>query len=170
MLPVVIGTNPERGDWADDCVASIRATSSRRRVYVHRDGGYELTALRAGMARFKRFVFLHDSCEVLDPAFWRIVDNAEPSWFFGGPPMYLSIYDSNQLGQAITTAPTGEEITKRAAIEWEGLLPLRLPMPTIWPEVHDGTGRFEQHHGRQNLVLENTYLRKWKGNWGQGGV
>lgn len=148
-------------------MASIRATSKRRRVLVHTDGGYEITALRTGITNFPRFLFLHDSCEVLHPDFWTIIDITTPTWLFGGPPMFLAVYDSKDLDRALEDAPYGYDITKATSIAWEGELPKRLPYPTLWPEVTDATGHIQERHGRTNLVLENRLLRKWKGNWGQ---
>lgn len=165
ITPVVVGTNPERTDWLKDCLASIRATSHHRRVLIHDKGGYEIAALRTGLANFRRFLFLHDSCEILSHEFWDIIDHSPPIWMFGGPPMYLAVYDGATLEDAIAHAP--EEMTKGSSIVWEGELPQRLSLPTLWPEVHDGTGHMEQRHGRPNLVLENEHLRKWKGSWGQ---
>lgn len=165
MIPVVIGTNPDRRDWLRDCIASIRRTSKHRRVLIHDAGGYEIAALRTGLKHFRSFLFLHDSCEVLDPDFWGIVDSTSPAWLFGGPPMYLAVYNGGLLEDAIAHAP--DTMDKINSIAWEGELPKRLDQPTIWPDVTDATGRIEERHGRPNLVLENRYLRKWKGNWGQ---
>ena len=166
MIPVVIGTNPERRNWLDDCLTSIRRTSRpRRRILVHETGGYEIAALRTGAINFRKFLFLHDSCEVLSPHFWNIIDTADPTWLFGGPPMYLGVYDGPRLERAIIDAPS--EMTKASSIAWEGELAKRLQHPVLWPDVHDGTGTITAHHGRANLVLENEHLRKWKGNWGQ---
>lgn len=167
MIPVVVGTNPERGHWLKDCIRSIRATSRHRRVHIHKTGGYELTALRAGVTRFKKFLFLHDSVEVLNPAFWEIIDTTPPAWIFGGPPMYMAVYDSAELVKALEDAPYGRDMTKVLSIYWEGELANRIQYPTLWPEVIDANGRLEEHHGRLNLVLENEFARKWKGNWGQ---
>lgn len=168
MLPVVIGTNPERRMWLTDCLKSIRATAKHRRVLIHDTGGFEITALRTGIATFDRFLFLHDSCEILTPTFWETVDNSDPAWLFGGPPMYLGIYDSINLAPAIEDAP--QVMTKQWALAWEGALPERLPMPTLWPDIIDATGRYEERHGRTNLILEKPgMLRKFKGHWGQGG-
>lgn len=167
MLPVVVGTNPDRRMWLTDCLKSIRATSKHRRVFVHRTGGFEIAALRSGIELFDRFVYLHDSCEILSPDFWEAVDNTEPAWLFGGPPMYLAVYNSADLAAAIEDAP--HTMTKQWALAWESALPERLPMPTLWPNVTDATGRYEEHHGRNNLILENGLLRKYKGHWGQGG-
>lgn len=165
VVPVVVGTNPERTHWLKDCLTSIRATTRHRRVHVHRTGGFELTALRAGVTRYRRFLFLQDSCEVLDPRFWDVIDATEPAWLFGGPPMYLGVYDSTHLEAAIRDAPANP--SKDDAIRWESELGSRLHHLTLWPDVHDGTAHHEHHHGRDNLVLQNRYLRKWKGNWGQ---
>lgn len=165
QTPVVIGTNPERGDWLNDCLRSIRATTKNRRVLIHDTGGYEISALRTGMKHFRRFLFLHDSCEVLHPDFWHTIDNSAPTWLFGGPPMYLAVYERNPLEEALTGSP--ETMDKSTSIAWEGELPKRLNYPTLWPEVTDAVGRTEDRHGRPNLVLENDFLRKWKGSWGQ---
>lgn len=159
--PVVIGSHPG-SPWLYDCLKTI---PKNRSITVHQDGGYEITALRTGLKHHRRFLFLQDSTEVLHRDFWKIIDESDPTWLFGGPPMYLAVYQGGPLEDAIDIAP--EHMTKGSSIYWEGELAKRLPMPTLWPDVHDGTARREHRHGRDNLVLENSYLRKWKGNWGQ---
>jgi hypothetical protein len=159
--PVVIGSHPD-SPWLNDCLKTI---PTDRPVEVHRTGGYEIAALRTGILHFDRFLFLQDSCEVLDPAFWNIIDNTTPTWLFGGPPMYLGVYHRNDLEQAIGDAP--QVMDKAGSIAWEGALPKRLNYGCLWPEVSDATGRHEDRNGRLNLVLENNLLRKWKGSWGQ---
>lgn len=160
-IPLVIGSHPG-SPWINDW-----PRFGPRRVHIHRDGGYELTALRAAVDRYPRFIYLQDSCEVLSPAFWTTIDAlTEPTWIFGPPGMYLGVYDSAELRPVLDQAPT--HVDKRTSIEWEGLIRDRLPHPTIWGEVTDAVGRMEERHGRMNLVLENQFLRKFKGNWGQG--
>lgn len=165
MIPVVIGTNPGRRPWLNDCLTSIRATTKRRRVFVHRTGGYELAALRAGTTRFKKFLYLHDSVEILHKDFWETIDAALPSWLFGAPHMYLAVYNTSDLISALAEAP--QTLTKADSIAWESELGTRIRYPILWPDVIDTTGRYEERHGRTNLVLENELIRKWKGNWGQ---
>ena len=161
MIPVVIGSHPD-SPWLADCLKTI---PNNRPVTIHHEGGYEIAALRTAIRHHDKFLFLQDSCEVLNPAFWNIIDNTTPTWLFGGPPMYLGVYHRNALEQAITDAP--EAMDKAGSIAWEGALPKRLNHGCLWPEVTDATGRLEERHGRTNLVLENRYLRKFKGNWGQ---
>lgn len=166
MIPVVIGTHPERTAWLDDCLTSIKATSKpRRRIYVHRDGGYESAALRAGAARFKRFLFLHDSVTILHADFWTTVDASGPAWLAGPPHMQLGIYDSATV---LPLLPT-HDLTKTESIYWESHLPTLLPaQPMLWPDVTDATAlRHDQRHGRENKVLGNHLWTKHKGHWGQ---
>lgn len=166
MLPVVLGTHPDRSVWLRDSLRSIRSTTRHRRVLVHEPGGFEIAALRSGAARFKRFLYVQDSCEILTQDFWHIIDAlTEPAWLFGPPGMYLGVYNSRDLIPVLEQAPT--TIDKQTSIHWEGRIRELLPYPTLWPEVTDATGTFEERHGRMNLVLRNELLAKWKGNWGQ---
>lgn len=167
MIPVVVGTNPSRHEWMQDCVRSIRETSRYRRVLIHRSGGFEVAALRTGIQNFPRFLLLHDSVTILSPDFWNVIDSTDgPAWLTGGPPMHLGIHDSAQLRPILETYPA--EIDKRASIFTEGDLPSRVNYATIWPEINDATAlRMEHRHGRDNLVLGNDLFEKHKGNWGQ---
>jgi hypothetical protein len=160
VLPVVIGTHPERPHWLEDCLNSIHRTT-KRRVLIHEAGGYEIAALRTGFARFDRFLFLQDSVTILSPEFWLIVDARKgPAWLSGWPPMFLGIWDAS--GRAvIETLPTTQ--TKEDSIRLEADIPELLKWPTIWPEVTDHTAlRREIRHGRHNLVVGNRYWEKAK--------
>lgn len=163
MLPVVIGTHPERLSWLNDCLNSIRKTT-KRPVVVHEAGGYEIAALRTGYARFDRFIFLQDSVTILSPAFWTIVDSRRgPAWLTGWPPMFLGIWDASAK-PLIDSLP--EQQTKADSIALEASIPAQLGWSTIWPEVTDGTAlRHEHRHGRRNLVLGNRYFEKAKATW-----
>lgn len=166
LTPVVVGTHPDRTDWLDDCLASIRATSTKRRkILVHETGGYEPAGILTGCATYNRFLYIHDSVTILSKDFWQTIDNSGPAWLAGHPPMFLAIYDAHTVAPLM---PTGK-VSKREAISLESNLPSALTMPTIWPDVSDATAlRHEVKHGRDNLVLGNDYFLKHKGNWGQG--
>lgn len=160
MIPTVIGSNPE-SVWLRDC---LRTIPHYRTIHIHREGGYELSALRAGCTRFDRFLFLQDSTEILHPLFWNTIDTLETSAFlFGWPGMYLGVYDRTTLRPLLDQAPT--HVDKDTSIGWEHRTRHHLAYPTLWPEVTDATGRIEHRHGRRNMVLENGMLRKWKGTW-----
>ncbi len=161
LTPVVIGTNPERGHWLADCLATM---PSDRDVLVHDTGGYEIAALRTGCAQYPRFLFLHDSVTITDPAFWDVIDTSGPAWLTGGPPMYLGIHERDQLAPVLARYPA--VIDKEEAIRLEVDLPLHVNYDTIWPNVTDRTALgTEQRHGRLNLLVGNAYFVKRKGTF-----
>lgn len=159
MLPVVVGTNPSRTEWLNDCLNSI-VTTCDWPIWVHHDGGYEPTALREACGRFDRFLFLQDSVTILAPEFWTHIH--EPAWLAGWPPMYLAVYDSAELAPHL---PKGT-VTKEHSIQLEAQLPTLLNMPTLWPNIRDANAlRTEYRHGRDNLILGNHLFEKAKGTW-----
>jgi hypothetical protein len=165
MIPVVIGTNPERSDWLRDCLTSIKATDPRHHpITVHSQGGYEPAALRTGTNLHERFLFLQDSCTILRPEFWDVIDDTEgPAWLAGYPPMHLAIHDSAQLRLLLPD----HAVTKDESISMEIGWPRQLNYNTIWPDITDANHlRKEHRHGRDNLVLGNDLFEKHKGTWG----
>ena len=38
-------------------------------------------------------------------------------------------------------------------------------VPVLFPELTDSAGVMRERFGRENLLLENSYFRKWKGTW-----
>ena len=162
MLPVVIGTNPERTEWLADCVASIKATTERPFI-IHRHGGYEIAALRTATTHFDRFLFIHDSVTILSPLFWGHIDARQGSaWLSGWPSMFMGIWDTETLQPYLDEIP--DRVSKEATIALEADLHARFDYSTIWPEVRDGTAKRREHrHGRDNLVLGNELWEKHKG-------
>lgn len=165
MIPVVIGTNPERSDWLEDCLTSVMETSTRpRQVVIHAEGGYEPAALRTGTEHFEWFLFLQDSCAILSPEFWDVVDNVEgAAWLAGYPPMQLGIHESAQLRPLLPDHAVSKEESISMEIGW----PRYLNYSTLWPDVTDANHlRMEERHGRLNMVLGNGLFEKYKATWG----
>lgn len=163
MLPVVVGTHPERPHWLQDCLTSIHKTT-KRPVVIHETGGYEIAAIRTGYQHFDRFLFLQDSVTILAPEFWTIVDARRgPAWLSGWPPMFLGIWDLTAK-PLIDSLP--DQQSKEDSIQLEASIPGQLGWSTIWPEVTDGTAlRNETRHGRHNLVVGNRFFEKAKATW-----
>jgi hypothetical protein len=157
VLPVVVGSHPN-SPWLEECVDSIRATT-KRRLLIHYDGGYEPAALRFGCSQVPRFVFIQDSVRILSPKFWEAI-GTEPAWLSGWPPMFMGIHESAQLLPHLPTGPVSKEDT----IMLEAHLGTALGYRTIWPQITDHTAlRTEHLHGRDNLVLGNRLWEKFKG-------
>lgn len=161
LTPVVVGTNPERSGWLAECLATI---PDDRPLLIHDAGGYEIAALRTGCAHYPRFLYLHDSVTITDPAFWDVIDASGPAWLAGLPPMYLGVHDTAQLAPVLARYP--DVVDKETSIRLEFDLPLHVNYDTIWPDVTDRTAfGTEERHGRLNLLVGNSYFVKRKGTW-----
>lgn len=162
MLPVLVGSHPN-SPWLEECLQSIRDTTSTT-VVVHTAGGHEPHALSvAASFRFDRFLFLQDSTKILSPEFWDAIEAQDgPCWLFGHPPMFMAVYDVEDILPLVSSRPLSKAEAIATEVEW----PAELNYPSVWPEVRDATAlRREQKHGRDNLVLGNDHIEKWKGTW-----
>ena len=123
---------------------------------------WEIEHLAYAARCFDRFVFVKESARILDPeAFFAKVDGSGPAWLMGRPSCYMAVYDSARLRKVL---PPARGFDKEASIVWESRLHQLLPMPTIWPEISDRNAlRIEQVDGRDELVIGNAVLEKWKG-------
>jgi hypothetical protein len=175
IVPVVVSTGDGRGHWVADCLRSI--TRGNVTVCLSRTGG-ELGAIRMihEGTHWSRWLLLQDSCEVLDNALFDLVDATTGSLLIAPrPSMYLAVYEREILDRiGIPDVPAGADraVAIRHETEWmdqyeDAHRQLRGgSVPVLFPDFTDANApRREHRHGRINLVLENTYLRKYKGTW-----
>lgn len=170
MIPIVIGTTPSREMWLSDCLASIK-----RDVIVVSDFNFELGKIdwMVRNTNFDKFLLLQDSVVVKDDSFFdkifafegSVSINQCPSWYGS----YMGIFERQPLIDSQYPLPK----TKREAVlfEWQWTpkyCKAAGSVVVMFPEFRDqnATG-IVMRHGRENLVLENEYLIKYKGNWGQ---
>lgn len=173
MTPVVVSTGLGRGPWVAQCLDSIH----RGDVTVFRsDSGGELGAIRGiwEHTRWPRWLMLQDSVEVVDQAFFDLVDKtAGPALVAPHPSMYLAIYERVVLDSI--DIPVITDGCRERAIELETVFmdayvtaaqAMGHEVPVLCPTLTDRhAARQEHRHGRLNLVLECQHLRKWKGTW-----
>lgn len=186
-VPIVVSTGQDRTDWLRDCLASI--TRERVTIVRPRTGG-ELAAIRMvyDSTHWPRWVMVQDSCVVLDDALWDMVDCVTgPALLVPRPCMYMAVYDRRVLDMMSRAAEleygtpdalwpdVAAGVDRAAAIDWETKWmdqyvataeSMDLAVPVLMPDFTDASAqRTEFHNGRLNLVLENRFLRKYKGTW-----
>lgn len=170
MIPIVIGTTPGREMWLSDCLASIK-----RDVIVISDFTFELGKIdwMIKNTNFDRFLFLQDSIVIKDDLFFdkifsfegSVSVNIDPTWYGS----YMGIWERKPLLDAKYPLPK----TKKESVlfEWQWTPQYAMAAGTVtvmFPELSDKNNKgFEIRHGRENMILENDYLIKYKGNWGQ---
>jgi hypothetical protein len=166
---IVIATTPGRENWLAQCLASIK-----RPVLVLSDFTFELGKINwvFNNTTIERFFFLQDSVVIKDERLFDLLDenasialSSDPS-IYG---MYLGIYEREHLAKIDIPIP----VSKREAIDFEiswttkycqAAKNVRIAFPDLADRNAD---RKEIVFGRENLVLENDFLIKYKGNWGQ---
>lgn len=168
---VVVASTPGREAWLQECLASIE----REVVVLRQAGTWELGKIKwlYENTSFDRFLFLHDSVIVKDQRFFDKMFEHPGSVSVTNDPgifgMYMGIYTREHLSRVELYSPVTQRDSIRAEVEWTARYAAFAGggIPVVFPELRDSTNRgFVEHHGRLNMVLENDYLRKFKGTWG----
>jgi len=110
---------------------------------------------------------LNESMIVKDNDIWRLIFEEH-----SGKSVMLGVDYSMFIGKYLTEyiLPFPDVKTKRDDVllgedQWcRGYS--RLPIEHIQIDpLHDTYQVFEEKNGRNNMILENTYFKKWKGHW-----
>jgi len=170
MTPIVICTTPGREMWLADCLASIK-----RDVIVLSDFTYELGKIdwMVKNTSFERFLILQDSVVVKDDSFFdKIFDfdssvsiNQCPTWYGS----FMGIFERKPLIEVGVPLPKSKREVVELEYQWTPKYCAAAGKVTVmFPEFRDeNASGIVMRHGRENLLLENEYLIKYKGNWGQ---
>ena len=164
----VIGSSPDRQAWLADCSASL----GREHIAVV-SYGYELAKIAWVMENTSvdRFFFLQDSWQVKTPAFWDLLDQFEGSvaltrdpYFFG---CYAGVYERSVVDRIGTPVVRDKQDSILLEIDWHRRYVEASVEPTVlFPELTDKNAtEVVVKHGRENLVLENEFVVKFKGTW-----
>lgn len=167
MLTTVIGTSQGRSEWAAQALASVPGEA-----IVVSVPGYEIGKLRwvVENTNLRRFLFIQDSV-VLTPGLYDILSDFEHSVALLDDPVpfgcYLGVYERWAL---IETGFPNIALKSEAveAERWwtEKYLQVAGGAPVLFPELSDvNAGEPVKHLGRDNLVLSNEYMTKYKGTW-----
>jgi hypothetical protein len=151
-----------------DCSASL----GREHIAVV-SFGFELAKIRWVMdnTTADRFLLLQDSWQVKSPLFWDLLEQFEGSvaltrdpYFFG---CYAGVYERHIIERIGVPVVKDKAHSILLEIDWHRRYVEASVEPTVlFPELTDAiaTGVVERH-GRDNLVLENEFVVKWKGTW-----
>ena len=163
----VIGTSPDRSQWAADCLASVPGES-----LVVSVPGYELTKLQWVVENtiLDRFLFVQDSVIVSAGLYDRLTAFDGSVALMSDPVpfgCYLGVYERKVLQQVGIPEIRSKREAVEAEIWWTKAYCAEAGnVPVLFPELSDRNAKRQvEHHGRNNLVLENDFLLKYKGTW-----
>jgi hypothetical protein len=167
---IVIGSSPDRTEWLADCSASIQ-----REHIVVSGWGFELAKIRWVMENTTadRFLLLQDSWVIKSDKFWDLLDQFEGSvaltrdpYFFG---CFAGVYQRSVVERVGVPEVKDKAHSILLEIDWHRRYVEVGGEPTVlFPELTDKNAtEVVVKHGRENLVLENEFVTKFKGTWGR---
>ncbi|MGA1776981.1 MAG: hypothetical protein ACO39G_07860 [Flavobacteriaceae bacterium] len=171
---VIIATTEGREEWLNQCVTSLKNTPymvvSENKNYMYEIGKirwmYENT-------NFDRWFFLQDSVVIKDLSLFDIAFSYPKSVSLCDSPgqygMYLGVYSRETLEKIEIPKIS----TKREAVllerSWnEKYCQAEGGVPTLFTDLSDANSKIIEIFGRKNRLLENNYLKKYKGTWHMG--
>lgn len=165
---VIIGSSPDRTAWAADAASSL----NREHIVVS-NYGYELGKIRwvVENTHVERFLFLQDSWVIKSDKFWELLHQTDGSvsllrdpYFYG---CYAGVYESRVIEKIGLPIVESKRDSVRLEVDWHQKYVLVAGEPQVlFPELTDSSAtRTEMRHGRENLVLENEFVVKYKGTW-----
>ena len=168
---VVIATTPKREVWLKDCLESMPNT----KIMVLSDFTYELGKIRwlRDNTTLDRFLLLQDSVVIKDESLIEASFEQEGSVCFSTDPfmfgMYLGVYDMEIIRQIDVPIVTSKRQSIDYEITWhKTYCDLAGEVTVMFDDIRDSMAKgVVIRHGRENLLLENDYLMKFKGDWGQ---
>jgi hypothetical protein len=164
---IVIGACPGDPGWLDDLFATIQTSYP---VMVHHTWAFELASIAKGAEEFNEFVFLPHSTEVVDNALWDMVfKNFEGiSVSLSQSPVPFGYYLGKYLSKVVKEIGCPVIHNKAEAIGNESQWTAKyLEAAGAYVGLGDlpHTDVFVEKHGRNNMVCESKWLRRYKSCW-----
>lgn len=170
---IVIATTPGREQWLQQCLASIKHP-----VLVLSDFTFELGKINwiFNNTKIERFMFLQDSVVIKNESLFDLLFKDKGSIALTNDPcmygMYLGVYERQILEKIEIPVPKNKTESIAYELSWtDSYCKAARNVRLAFTDFSDSRSKRKQVlFGRENLVLENDFLIKYKGNWGQSVV
>lgn len=167
---IVVASTPGRQDWLRQCLASISEP-----VLVLSDFSFELGKINwiYNNTNIERFMFLQDSVIIKKQSIFELLYQDKGSIALTNDPgmygMYMGVYEREVLSKIDIPIPQSKAEAINYELTWtEAYCKAARNVRVAFNDLTDSKAkRKEVVFGRENLVLENDFLIKYKGNWGQ---
>jgi len=165
---IVIGSSPDRTEWLE-----ISSGSIGREHLIVSNWGYELNKIRwiIQNTAAERFLFLQDSWQVKSPEFFDLLEKTSGSVAITSDPYFFGCFAGVYERTVIEKIGIPNIGTKLDAVlaerSWHEEYVRVGGVPTVlFPELTDARAtEVRVFNGRENLILENDYVVKYKGTW-----
>lgn len=163
---IVVGATPGRTPWLVDMLASL--DTGHYPVLVINTWDFEIAVFQEAVEHFDEFVFLPMTCIVKDNSLWyHMFEGERQSISLSNTPCPFGMFFGKYLSEDVREIGFPPCANKFEAIlqerawteKYAALRPYKAfaDLPDSW--------RFENKYGRKNMVVENQWMKKWKGSW-----
>jgi hypothetical protein len=165
---IVIATTPGREEWLSQCLKSL----GNRDHIVISDFSWELGKIKwmYDNTSIERWLFLQDSIVIKDEKFFDLIFSYDKSVAVSSCPvlfgMYLGIYHRETLSKINIPKVKDKEQSIFYEHSWNNEYCKNEKVPLLFKDLSDSNSKGQKFlFGRNNLILENDYLIKYKGTW-----
>ena len=170
---VVIGATRGDSPWLTDLLLTL--DGCRWPVVVHLTRAFELDSIGWAARWFDEYVFLPESTRVLDPSLFDrcFTDQHGMSVDLGrAQGGHFRMYLGKYLAASVQSLGVPTVANKHDAVERESEWGERYYRHEVAAGRYaviggtlEHTSRFEDRHGRTNMIVSNEYLERFKGSW-----
>ena len=167
---IVIATTPSTQNWLNNCRKSFMGYP-KYNIIVISDYGFEMSKIRKmyETTNYDEFLLLLESYEIKNTDIFDMFFETDGSVSLdNGGKCYTVKYKRSVLDDMIFPIV----VSKQDAVIQEDLFHAQYeildPFRVLFKGFNKNEKVFEQKFGRNNLILENDYLKKYKGTWSRG--
>lgn len=167
---IVIGSTTRTKNWLENCLSSFGKYDKYPIIVVVNDD-FELGKIKwiYDFTNLEEFFILHDTVEIKNTELFDLAFEYEGSFALSNQPvpmgMFLGKYRRCVLDKmSIPITKTKMEAVLQECAFNQEYAKLETKMATIFNPIVN-TDKFEEKFGRNNMILENDYIKKYKGTW-----
>lgn len=170
MQAIVICTTPTPSPWLPNLLNSLDGYD-KYPVIIVSNYGYEVGKIRwvVENTTIDEFVLLHDSCEIKDTRLFDLCFK-EVGYTVMFDPKFRS-YMGKWRREVLERIGIPRTDTKEGSVSYEESWANKIYLgnerkkKVLFKEGFSRSSIFEEKFGRNNMVLSNKYIKKWKGTW-----
>lgn len=170
---IIIVSSQVTRHWLIECLSRLNQFEIKYPILIHTNhpdnNEFEIGGIKLGMQEFDEFFLMHDTLMIKNPKVFDMCFEKEGISVSLGRTYFM--YLGKYLTSILQTLELPVVRKKNDAIEQEMAFndKYRLASGDNYVEimkdtVKDGPVR-EMRYGRENLIIENEYIKKYKGYW-----
>lgn len=166
---IIIGSTTKTSQWLDMCLKSFGAFDEYP-ILVIINNDFELGKLRHAYYHTdaEEIFLMHDSTEVKDTSIFKTIFDNPLSVAITDNPCPFGMFFGKYQRKVLDKIVIPETKTKIEAVEQEMEFNTNYGNNCTYtvqcPELRN-SDVFEEKFGRNNMILENKYFKKYKGTW-----